>query len=48
LLRQSVCRAVVESEGEIVYHLDGELAVAPGRLDITIDPGALKVRVPSQ
>jgi YegS/Rv2252/BmrU family lipid kinase len=46
LIRESVCRAVVEADGDIVYHLDGELAVAKDRLDITVTPGALKVRVP--
>jgi diacylglycerol kinase (ATP) len=46
LIRESVCRAVVEADGDIVYHLDGELAVAPGRIDIALNPGALEVRVP--
>ena len=46
-IRQSVCRATVEAEGDIVYHLDGELAVAAGRIDLTVDRGALKVKVPS-
>ena len=45
MIRQPVRRAVVELDGDIVYHLDGELAVAPGRLDIGLDPGALKVKV---
>jgi diacylglycerol kinase (ATP) len=45
-IRQSVCRATVEADGEIVYHLDGELGTASGRIDLTVDPGALKVKVP--
>jgi len=46
LIRQSVRRAVVETAGDIVYHLDGELAVANGRLDLGVIPGALKVKIP--
>ncbi len=41
---KQVRTAVVSSAGEIEYHLDGEPAVAPGRLDITIRPGTLRVR----
>lgn len=47
LIREPVCRAAVEADGDMVYHLDGELAVASGRIAITIDPGALEVKVPS-
>ena len=46
LIRQSVRSASVETDGEIVYHLDGELAVASGRIELAVDPGALKVKVP--
>ncbi len=47
LIRQSIRGATVETDGEIVYHLDGEPAVVSGRLDISIRPGALKVKVPA-
>lgn len=44
LLRGSVRRATIESQSEIEYHLDGEPGVSSGPLDISIRPGALKVR----
>lgn len=37
--------AVVETEGEIEYHLDGEPGVARDRVTVTIRPGALMVKV---
>jgi diacylglycerol kinase (ATP) len=46
LIRESVRGATIEADGEIVYHLDGELAVASGRLEIAMRPGALRVKVP--
>ena len=38
---RSVREAVVETDGEIEYHVDGEPGVADRRLDITVKPGAL-------
>jgi YegS/Rv2252/BmrU family lipid kinase len=46
MIRQSIRRATVETDGEIVYHLDGEPAVVADRLEIGIRPGALRVKVP--
>jgi YegS/Rv2252/BmrU family lipid kinase len=42
---QPVRTAVVETDGEIEFHLDGEPGVARDRVIITIRPGALKVKV---
>jgi diacylglycerol kinase (ATP) len=47
IIRRSVRRAIVETDGDIGYHLDGELGTAPGRIEITVDPGALRVRIPT-
>lgn len=41
---QPVRTAVVESQGEIDFHLDGEPGVARDRVTITIRPGALFVK----
>jgi diacylglycerol kinase (ATP) len=41
---QAVRNATVEAQGEIEYHLDGEPGVARERLEVTIVPGALKVK----
>jgi YegS/Rv2252/BmrU family lipid kinase len=38
--------AIIEAEGPIDFHVDGEPAVAEGRLEVGIIPGALRVRVP--
>jgi diacylglycerol kinase (ATP) len=42
---QPVRTAVVEAEGEIEYHVDGEPGVVRDRLTITIRPGVLMVKV---
>ena len=42
---QPIRTAVVESDGEIEFHLDGEPGVVRDRLTITIRPGALMVKV---
>jgi diacylglycerol kinase family enzyme len=47
LIRQSIRSAIVETDGEIVYHLDGEPAVVSDRLDISVRSGALEVKVPA-
>jgi YegS/Rv2252/BmrU family lipid kinase len=46
IIRRSVISAVVETDGEIPYHVDGEIGRARDRVEVRIRPGALKVRVP--
>jgi diacylglycerol kinase (ATP) len=43
---RGVRTASIETDGEIVYHLDGEIGRASGRVDVRVRPAALKVRVP--
>jgi diacylglycerol kinase (ATP) len=38
--------ASIETDGDIVYHLDGELGRARGRVDVRVLPKALAVKVP--
>ena len=45
MLVQGVRTAMIEGEGEIYVHLDGEPGVAHDRVSISIRPGALRVRV---
>jgi YegS/Rv2252/BmrU family lipid kinase len=45
LVTAAVKQAIVETDGEIVYHVDGEPGVAQNRAKITIRPGALRVKV---
>jgi YegS/Rv2252/BmrU family lipid kinase len=45
LVTASVRQASVETDGDIVYHVDGEPGVVRNRVDITIRPGALRVKV---
>ena len=40
-----VTRAVIETDGPIEFHLDGEPGIADRRVEVAIVPGALKVRV---
>jgi len=40
-----VRRAVVESNGPMEFHVDGEAGTATGRLEVSVIPAALKVRV---
>jgi diacylglycerol kinase (ATP) len=40
-----VTRAVIETDGTMEFHVDGELGVAERRIDVRILPAALKVRV---
>jgi diacylglycerol kinase family enzyme len=44
--RRSITSAVVETDGEILFHVDGEVGRARDRVDVRIRPRALKVRVP--
>ena len=43
-----VTSAVIEAEGKLQFHVDGEPATAEGRIDVSIIPGALSVRTTSQ
>jgi diacylglycerol kinase family enzyme len=42
---QSVREAVVEADGEIEFHVDGEPGVADRRLDVSVRPAALRVKL---
>jgi diacylglycerol kinase (ATP) len=42
---RQIVRASVEADGPIEFHVDGEPAVADGRVEISIVPRALNVRV---
>jgi diacylglycerol kinase (ATP) len=46
ILARSIESARVEAEGEMLYHLDGEIGRASGSIDVRIRPKALVVRVP--
>jgi diacylglycerol kinase (ATP) len=46
ILVRAVETAAVETDGDIVYHLDGEIGRARGRVDVRVLPSALTVRVP--
>ena len=43
---RSIESARVETDGEIVYHLDGEVGRTRGFVTVRVRPRALKVRVP--
>ena len=43
---RGVERATIETDGDIVYHLDGEIGRARGRVDVRVVPNTLNVRVP--
>ena len=45
MVMQPIRTAIVESDGEIEYHVDGEPGVARNRLSISVRPGALSVKV---
>src|SRR3954469_10186328 len=42
---RAVETATIETEGDVVYHLDGEIARARDRVTVRVLPGALTVRV---
>ena len=44
IVRQAVRRAVVESDGPIEMHLDGECIDAGNRIVVSVKPGALKLK----
>lgn len=39
-----VVRAVIETDGPMEFHVDGEVAVQQNRIEVQVVPGALKVR----
>jgi YegS/Rv2252/BmrU family lipid kinase len=45
IIVRGVRSATVETDGDIVYHLDGEIGRARGRVDVRVLPQALTVRV---
>ncbi|HEY7499183.1 MAG TPA: diacylglycerol kinase family protein [Vicinamibacterales bacterium] len=45
MILRSVRSATVESNRPIEYHVDGETGTTDGRLNVSIEPGALKVKV---
>ena len=46
IIARSIESARVESDGEMLYHLDGEIGRASGSISVRIRPKALIVRVP--
>jgi diacylglycerol kinase family enzyme len=42
--RRAITRAVIETDGEMPFHVDGELGVASSPITVSILPGALSVR----
>lgn len=44
---QSITQAILQADGEIVYHLDGEPKVAQQRLEIKLLPHALRLLMPT-
>ena len=45
LVTASIKEATVETDGELVYHLDGEPGIARHRAEVTVRPGALNVMI---
>ncbi|HET7697524.1 MAG TPA: diacylglycerol kinase family protein [Vicinamibacterales bacterium] len=46
IIARSIASARVETDGEMLYHLDGEIGRATGSIAVRIHPRALVVRVP--
>ena len=46
IIARSIQSARVETDGEMLYHLDGEIGRATGSITVRIRPNALVVRVP--
>lgn len=44
VITRRVVRAVIEAESSMEFHVDGEVGVQPGRIEVQIVPAALKVR----
>lgn len=47
ILMRSVESAMIETEGEMLYHLDGEIGRAHGSISVRVRPRLLMVKVPS-
>jgi len=47
ILMRSIESALIETDGEMLYHLDGEIGRARGSIAVRIRPGVLRVNVPS-
>ena len=47
IIARSITTATIETDGELLYHLDGEVARAQGTMSVRIRPGMLTVRVPA-
>ena len=47
ILMRSVQSAVIETDGEMLYHLDGEIGRARGSITVRVRPGLLTVKVPA-
>jgi len=43
---RSIGSATIESDGEMLYHVDGEIGRAKHRIDVRIRPGLLRVKTP--
>jgi diacylglycerol kinase (ATP) len=48
ILLRGISRAAIETDGDIVYHVDGEIGRARGRVEVRVLPQALTVRVPAE
>ena len=46
VISRSIQAATIETEGDVLYHVDGEIGRAKDRVAVRILPGILKVRVP--
>jgi diacylglycerol kinase (ATP) len=46
ILFRAIKSATVESDGELPYHVDGEMGSASGVIHVGVQPGALRVKVP--
>ena len=47
ILMRSIQSALIETDGEMPYHLDGEIGRAQGSISVRVRPGLLTVKVPS-
>jgi YegS/Rv2252/BmrU family lipid kinase len=44
VIARQVTRATVRTDGEVQYHVDGEVGTAAAPIDVRVQPGALKVK----
>jgi YegS/Rv2252/BmrU family lipid kinase len=47
IIARSIQSALIECDGEMLYHLDGEIGRALGSISVRIHPGLLTVKVPA-